>query len=247
MDSSSVQPGAWCVLGETGVASALATAGFDWVCLDAQHGLFDRAAVAATLARRTDAWCRVLVRAPANDAAFIGAALDCGATGVIVPLIESVEAARSAVAAALYPPLGRRSWGPLAPLWQATAPGPDAANAAAEVWVMIETAAGLAAVDEILATPGLTGVLVGPYDLSLGLGLTREAMLDARGDTDPLPSITRAARSAGIRTAAFGGGAELTALLDPFDFDAIAVTTDAAALAAGAAMALGRTAGGSSC
>jgi 4-hydroxy-2-oxoheptanedioate aldolase len=233
------------MLGEPGSASAMATAGFDWVCLDGQHGAFDRGAVVAALARATDAWSPVLVRVPSHDAASIGAALDAGATGVIVPLVDDAEGAASVVRAALYPPNGGRSWGPMTPMWQRAAPSPAEADARTEVWVMLETATGLAAAPEILSTPGVTGAFVGPYDLSISLGVSLDELLAGERPDDPLPSIVSAARDAGVRAGAFAGSPERGTRLAALGFDSVAVQTDAGALAAGAAAALGRSGGGS--
>ena len=97
------------MLGESGTAGRLAIAGFDWMLLDMQHGVYDRSRVIETLRLRTDAWARPLVRVPSLDAAAVGAALDAGAHGVIVPLVDSAADAQRAVESALYPPLGRRS------------------------------------------------------------------------------------------------------------------------------------------
>src|SRR3954469_17119291 len=134
--------GIWCLLGECGTATRLAMAGFDWLLLDMQHGAYDRARGVDTLRLSTAAWARPLVRVPALDPAAIGAVLDAGAHGVIVPLFDSAADAQRAVEVALYPPLGGRSWGPLEPLWRRQAPTADEANARTEVWVMVETRGG---------------------------------------------------------------------------------------------------------
>ena len=110
-----------------------------------------------------------IVRTAANDLRCIGQALDAGAAGVIVPMIENAEAAREAVRNAKYPPLGRRSYGPMRSELRR---GPDLAvvNDTALVAVMIETAAGLEHVEEIAAAPGVDALYVGPYDLTLAIG-----------------------------------------------------------------------------
>ncbi|GAA2081271.1 aldolase/citrate lyase family protein [Pseudolysinimonas kribbensis] len=233
LPSRDVRPGIWCQLGDAVATRIAARSGAAWVCLDAQHGLFDRAAIAATLAARDDDWAPVAIRTTAVDAAEIGYALDAGADWVIVPLVETVEQVRRAVAAAYYPPLGRRSWGPLTPVWDRPAPDPAAANAAGRLWIMIETAEGLDALDELFAVPGVSGVLVGPNDLALSLGLDQDAMLADTRPEAPVQRILAAATRAGIVAAAFGGTPERGARLLAQGYGYVIVGTDAAALATG--------------
>jgi 4-hydroxy-2-oxoheptanedioate aldolase len=109
------------------------------------------------------------VRVAGNDAATIGRALDAGAVGVIVPLINTPEEAAKAVAASRYPPVGIRSYGPTRSMLR-IGPTPAEANDAVIVLAMIETAEGLANVEAIAATPGLDGLYIGPSDLTIGLG-----------------------------------------------------------------------------
>ena len=212
------------------VAALLAGAGVDWVCLDAQHGEHDDASVrevCALLAGRT----RVLVRPPANDAAWIGRALDSGADGVVVPLVESAGQAAAAVAACRYPPAGRRSWGPMAAL--RGAPVPAAAIARATCSVMVETAGALADLEAIVATPGLDEVFVGPFDLSLSLGREVDDLVADPAPDAPLRRVVAACRRAGVVPAAFGASVERTRALLDLGFTSVALTTDAAALGAG--------------
>lgn len=162
--------GYWLTLDSPVLIERMAGCGYDYVVLDAQHGEFDgRAQIAGLIAIDATAAAVGLVRVESNDPAPIGRALDSGAAGVIVPLVNSAADAAAAVAAARYPPDGVRSFGPLRSSLR-IGPDPAVANASVLVLAMIETAAGLANVEEIAATPGLDGIYVGPSDLSLGLG-----------------------------------------------------------------------------
>ena len=162
--------GYWMTLDSPGLAERLAGVGFDYVVLDAQHGELDgRAQAAALIAIDAASGASGLVRVEANQATPIGRALDSGAAGVIVPLVNSAADAAAAVASSRYPPAGIRSFGPLRSDLR-IGPAPAEVNATILVLAMIETAAGLAAVEEIAATPGLDGLYIGPSDLSLGVG-----------------------------------------------------------------------------
>jgi len=172
--------GYWSVLDAPVATERLARLGYDYVCLDMQHGLLGYAGLLASLTAIDAGGASVgLVRVEANNPTPIGRALDAGATGVIVPLIDSAEDAARAVSAVRYPPLGRRSYGPMR---SGLRIGPDPAEAHAEtvVLAMIETPSGLAEVEEICATPGLDGVYVGPSDLRLAVGgaHTRDTSVD---------------------------------------------------------------------
>ena len=162
--------GYWVSLDSPASTERVARLGYDYVCLDAQHGLFGYSGMLAGLTA-IDAAARAvgLVRVGANDAAAIGRALDAGAAGVIVPLVSSAEQAAMAVAASRFPPVGIRSFGPTRSGMR-IGPTPAAANAEVIVVAMIETPEGLADVESIAATPGLDGLYIGPSDLTLALG-----------------------------------------------------------------------------
>ncbi|WP_253904359.1 aldolase/citrate lyase family protein, partial [Arthrobacter sp. Br18] len=92
--------GVWATLGDARTTAELEHAGFDWLGLDAQHGHFDDRSVREVFALRRNPLATVLVRVAANNPTLIGRALDAGADGVIVPLVDTAEQAESAVAAA---------------------------------------------------------------------------------------------------------------------------------------------------
>ena len=167
--------GYWITLDVPPAAERIARLGYDYVVLDGQHGLIGYQGLMTGLLA-IDAGAAIgpratvgMVRVEANDPTPIGRALDAGATGVIVPLIDTAEDVASAVRAAKYPPVGARSFGPMRASLR-IGPVPADANEATVVLAMIETPLGLKNVAEICATPGLDGVYVGPSDLSLALG-----------------------------------------------------------------------------
>ena len=137
-----------------------------------------------------------VVRVPENSLALINKALDAGAAGVIVPLVDDAEQAQRAVQACRFPPRGRRSFGP----FRAALSGKVEKLADLEdvaCIVMIETASGLANVEEIAAVDGVSAVYVGPSDLSIALGLP-PASLDDPAFVEALERIRQAAADAGV-------------------------------------------------
>ncbi len=173
---------AWIGVNDAAIADALARESFDAVTLDMQHGGVDfvgatRAIVAVALAGKP-----TIARIPVGDFACASHLADAGAAAIIAPMINSAEDARRFADFMKFPPLGRRSWGPRAALSLSGLIGPaylHGANAVTLAIAMIETREALEALDEILGTPGIDGVFVGPSDLSIALN--RGAVVDPHG------------------------------------------------------------------
>jgi 4-hydroxy-2-oxoheptanedioate aldolase len=161
--------GIWANIPSPLTAEVAAATGADYVVVDQQHGAVDPAAMVAMLQAIALGGAAPLVRVAANDAWVIGNALDLGALGVIVPMVESAAEAAEAVAACRYAPVGRRSIGVVR--------GAGGEPADPICLVMVETRAGLDAVEAIAATPGLDGIYIGPSDLALTLGLAPTRLL----------------------------------------------------------------------
>jgi 4-hydroxy-2-oxoheptanedioate aldolase len=103
--------GTWLSLANLHATRVLARMGFDWLTLDMEHAAIDWSQAATILAAIADAGCVPLVRVPAGDHYCIKRALDAGAWGIVVPMVDTVPQAKTAIAAAKYPPLGNRSAG----------------------------------------------------------------------------------------------------------------------------------------
>jgi len=227
--------GVWCHDSSPGAVARLARAGFDWVCLDGQHGLYGQSELVEAARSFPAGSAELAVRVAACDFAAIGAALDVGATTVIVPQVDSPDEAARAVAATYYPPRGRRSWGQIVQTWGRTAGQPDPLNAATTCAVMIESADALQQVEAIAAVPGVRCLFVGPYDLSLTLGTTVEAMLDDDATGSPLTRISAAAADRGLFVGAFGGAPAYAGRFAQRGISCLAVATDLWLLEAGVA------------
>ena len=178
--------GLWATIPSSLTAEAVAQAGPDYVVIDQQHGAVDPAVMTAMLQAISGAGVAPLVRVARNEPFTIGNALDLGAAGVIVPMVEDGEQAARAVAACRYAPDGVRSFG--------------AVRGASEglCLVMIETRAGLERAAEIAATPGLDGIYVGPSDLALTLGLQPTLRLEHPPVLEALETVRAACAEAGV-------------------------------------------------
>jgi 2-keto-3-deoxy-L-rhamnonate aldolase RhmA len=189
--------GTWVTIGHPDVTMYLASSGFDWIVCDMEHGPYGvetyHFMVQAMLYNRAN--CMPMARIPWNDLIWVKKAMDAGATGLVVPRIESEEEARRLVSFMKYPPKGERGAGPRLAAFQ----DPeyfDTANEETLCVVMIESAKGVKNVDTIFSVEGVDACFVGPSDLSIDLGIrgqyTNPKFLEA------LDRIVEAAKAKGV-------------------------------------------------
>jgi 4-hydroxy-2-oxoheptanedioate aldolase len=201
------------------VAQVLAASGVDVLIADGEHAPLSPADIEEIVVGGDLAGVPVLARVPFSGAA-VQHALDSGAAGVLIPLVETASEAAAAVAAARFPPRGRRGGGP----GRAALYGLDRAGALARevtVAIQIETVAAVAALDEILAVEGVDLVFAGPNDLALSFG---------RAVDDVVPDVLARARAAGLQTGTLAAFADA-------DTSLVVAGTDLGLLAAGATRA----------
>jgi len=163
--------GAWLTIDSAFNAEAMAHVGFDWLCIDMQHGVLDYGNAVSMMQAISTTSVVPFVRVPWNDPATIMKVLDAGASGVVVPLVNNGEEAARAVSACRYPPHGIRSSGPVRARLVNGRDYVEAANPEVACIVMIETAEAIEKLDEILGTPGVDACYIGPADLAFALGL----------------------------------------------------------------------------
>ena len=223
--------GAWAGLPAAMSCEIMSRAGFDYVCIDMQHGLADYSDAVAMLAAIDLGPATPVVRVPWNEQGIIGRVLDAGAMGVIVPMVNSRTEAAAAVRSCRYAPEGTRSFGPTR-VAQRDGPGYFAgANQAVKCIPMVETVAALENLDHIVSTPGVDAVYVGPADLSVSLGLPPGNNDSEASFDDALAAIVAACNRHGVVP-----GIHSTPSLAPAraaqGFRLITVTADNAALSA---------------
>jgi len=195
--------GAWCTLPGSFAAEVITRQSLDYVCVDQQHGMIDDSTAFPMLQGITAGGGIGIVRVRWNEPAAIMSALDAGAYGVVVPMIETPEDAAAAVRACRYPPRGQRSYGPIRVRDVFGSTDPDVIDQVACI-VMIETAEAMQRLDEIVAVPGVDAVYIGPSDLALALGEKpgpATPVLDEAIDTI-VAACRRAGIAVGIHTAA---------------------------------------------
>ncbi|MET0324711.1 MAG: aldolase/citrate lyase family protein [Ilumatobacteraceae bacterium] len=224
--------GAWISLRDPIVAETAASLGFDYVCIDLQHGLNDYDGMANALAAMARTGATPLVRVPWNEPGIIGRALDAGAAGVIVPMVNSVDEAQRAASACHYWPTGTRSFGPITVGTRGGFAGIETANEQVLCIPMIETREAVEQIDDILGVPGISAVYVGPADLAITYGL-RPGLDQTDDDWNAAIATVVASCAAHGVIAGVHGAAPLAAKRGEQGFRMITVTTDLGSVGAG--------------
>jgi len=232
----------WCGLPYPIVAETLARDGFPAVTLDGQHGLWDLSAILTTIAAVRQGGAAPIVRVPVGAFATVSRVLDFGAEGIIAPMINTPEDARALAAAAKYPPIGERSWGPhrattLAGLSDQTVYLREA-NDHVVTLAMIETRTALKNLDAIVDTPGVDGLFLGPSDLSITMSDGKNLDPLSKDVERELDRIVAAAQRAKKIPGAYCHSAERAAALAKRGMKFLAVMSDLGMLRAGAAAAM---------
>lgn len=167
------QIGLWQALANPYTAEISATAGFDWLLFDGEHGPNDVPLLLAQLQAVAPYKVHAVARPPAGDARLIKQYLDIGFQTLLVPFIETAEQAQAVVAATRYPPTGIRGVGSglaRAARWNAVPGYLQGANAQVCVLLQIETRLGLSNIEAIARVEGVDGIFIGPADLAAALG-----------------------------------------------------------------------------
>ncbi len=164
--------GTWLSLGNIPAARFLARAGFHWLTVDIEHSMVGIETAAWMWGAIADAGCTALARVPANRHDHIKRALDNGAMGVVVPMVNSRAEAEAAVSAMLYPPWGTRSVGGSLPPLNFGTTAPDYfAHANEELLVVLqcEHITAVENADAIFSVKGIDAIFVGPNDLAASM------------------------------------------------------------------------------
>lgn len=152
-------------------AEITANAGFDWITIDTEHAPNDMRTVLVQLQAVSSADCGVIVRVWDHSRSLIKRVLDLGAQTVLVPMVDNAEQARELVVSMRYPTAGKRgAAGARASGWGRIDGYFEGANEQVCLIVQIETAEGLANLEEICAVDGVDGVFIGPTDLAAAIG-----------------------------------------------------------------------------
>ncbi|KAK4938705.1 hypothetical protein LTR10_020888 [Elasticomyces elasticus] len=199
-----------CTLGfgTTLSAQLVARAGYDYVLIDMEHnpvspreaGNLTRAVAAASGGQ-----CQGLIRVPSHGVEWIKWALDCGASGVVIPMVQSADETEAIIQRAVYPPRGQRSFGPALAPFASIDPSDSVQKylqRASDIAIipMIESLNAMNELDAICSVAGITTVFIGPVDLRMSMGLRGPD----GGEDSYLQALTQAVRTCKHRNIAIG-------------------------------------------
>ena len=204
--------GGWCSIPSSYTAELIGRAGYDWVCIDYQHGAMSQAGLDRMIQALAITSTPTFVRVADVSVADISKALDAGAVGVIVPMVNTPEEAAQSVAACRFAPVGIRSWpGPsVRAAIRDSSYTPASANMLVKCVIMIETVEACERVEEILDIPGIDAVLIGPSDLSHSGGYFPSLSEQDERHVARIERVLAAALDRGIVPGIFSGSPDMS-------------------------------------
>ena len=193
--------GTWLALPEPVYAGLMSSTGFDWLTVELEHSHATIKIAAECFAVIAASGCVPLCRVPFNTVENIKRALDAGAWGIVVPMVNTREEAEAVVKAARYRPIGERSvGGQLHAARFATDAGTYYAKANDEILVVVmaEHVDAIENIDAILSVPGIDAVFIGPNDLHASMGVAPAFDSDLPQFNDALKKVFDSARAHGV-------------------------------------------------
>jgi 4-hydroxy-2-oxoheptanedioate aldolase len=231
----------WLSTSSSFVAEIMASTGYDSLTIDIQHGFVGYDGATAMLQAMRASGVTPMVRVPWLEPADVMKALDAGAMGIICPMVNTRADAERFVSYMRYPPEGVRSFGPTRVTFSQGADYGQHANGHVVALAMIETAEAMKNLTEIVNTPGLDGVYIGPADLTLGLtgrkyptGFDREEPEVVQA----IKEILASAHKAGIKAALHCGTPTYAAKAIGWGFDMVTISNDVRLLAGAASQSV---------
>ncbi|KAM5342251.1 hypothetical protein ACJ41O_013217 [Fusarium nematophilum] len=233
------------------VAQIIGQTGYDFAFIDMEHSPLSPEIMTQMvhgIVASSRGSCLPIVRVPSQGVEWIKWALDSGAAGIIIPMINSRSETERIIERAVYPPLGKRSFGPTSAPW-ALPDGPNggvgayfqrARDGQIAILPMIESVEGLRNVEEIASVEGVSGVFIGPMDLRLSLGLSggdgEEPMYQSA-----LDEVIRVSKGKGLIVGSLGIGDDVARKRAQEGMDFLVVSTDASSITSGVKADLERT------
>jgi 4-hydroxy-2-oxoheptanedioate aldolase len=189
--------GTWLSLCSPSAAETLALVGWDWLVVDIEHSPVGFETITGCFRAAQLGGSVPMARVPWNDTVWIQRTLDAGALGLVVPMVNTPDDARAAVANMRYATKGQRSWGSSRVAPYVAGDYQSWADDQLTIIVMIETIAAVEDAEAILAVDGVTGCLVGPNDLALSMGLARADVGPGTRHEAAVMAVLAAARNTG--------------------------------------------------
>lgn len=220
----------WLSIANGFSAEVMASQGFDSIVIDTQHGAIGYSDMLAMLQSVAAYDVTPMVRVPWLEPGAIMKSMDAGAYGIICPMINNRAQAEELVSYMRYPPQGTRSFGPTRAVYPAGKDYYSAANDQILCIAMIETAEAMSNLDEIVSTPGIDGIYIGPADLSISLSNGKLAPGMDRQEAemiDAIKKILSATKAAGIASCLHCGSADYAVKAIGWGFNLCTLNSDA--------------------
>ncbi len=240
-DRSETAVNSWLAIPSSVTAEIVAGQDFDSVTVDLQHGLNDYTSALPMLQALAASDVTPMARVPWLEPGIIMKLLDAGALGIVCPMINTRQDAEALVSYAHYAPIGSRSFGPMRAALVHGADYHRKANDSVIVLAMVETAEALENVAEIATTPHLTGVYIGPSDLSLSMGYEPKLDQEEPAVVAAIEQILQAAHDAGIKAGIHCLAPAYARRMRDLGFDLVTLGSDARLLTAALADAVAQT------
>ncbi|KAI8323362.1 Phosphoenolpyruvate/pyruvate domain-containing protein [Martensiomyces pterosporus] len=246
--------GVWLTIPSPITARVLATQGFDWACIDMEHSPTNPSVMAEMVsAVASSGTCTPIVRVPSHSPEWFKWALDAGAHGIIVPMVNTRNEMERVKRLCKYPPEGSRSYGAFFAPQAFGIRGPAAmseyserANRDVMVIPQIESAEAVSNLPEILSVGGIDAIFVGPYDLQASMGIKpAEEHFDPRL-LSALNSIVQTAEARHIPRGIYASSGSMARSKIQLGYTLLVAATDIGCLSASAAENLLRARGGES-
>jgi 4-hydroxy-2-oxoheptanedioate aldolase len=239
--------GTWLSLGSIIASRFMARAGFAWLTIDIEHTLVDWETATHMFASIADAGCTALARVPSNRHDHIKRALDNGAHGVVVPMVNSRREAEEAVAAMLYPPAGTRSVGGSVHALNFGGTANDyfaRANDELLIVLQCEHIQSVENADSIFSVPGIDAIFVGPNDLAASMRSKEGRPPSGEATRDAMKHILATCKKHGVPAGLHCGSADeaLARIEEGWQF--IAITSELKMMLTGAAQEVQKLKGG---
>ncbi len=220
---------AWCSIANPFVSEILAAQGYDSITVDMQHGVIDYTDAVRMFQTMRASNTTPMARVPWLEPGIIMKSLDAGAYGIICPMINNRTQAEELVSYVRYPPSGSRSFGPTRALYGAGENYYKEANENVTCFAMIETGEAYSNLREIVTTPGLDGVYIGPADLTLGV--TKGSLPPGLDRNEPemvecIKNIMFACKDEGIIAGIHTGSSEYAIKAIKWGFDLVTLLSD---------------------
>jgi len=223
----------WLSIPDSFTAEIMANAGWDSICIDTQHGLIGYETAVHMLQAISTTPVTPIIRVVWNEPGTIMKWLDAGAYGIVCPMVNTRADAERFVEACRYPPAGYRSSGPIRAAIYGGKDYREKANGTVLTFAMIETAEAISNLDEILTTPTLDAVYIGPNDLALSLGVSGGLVPSSPEVVKAIDEIFAACKKHRIKAGIHCGSVDNAMDMKTKGFDFVTLMSDARLLTYG--------------